>query len=57
MGMCSEPQYSFTRITLTKVIAMASVLDDTYDAFGTYEELELLADAIQRLISKHFFEY
>ncbi|KAI9186868.1 hypothetical protein LWI28_021728 [Acer negundo] len=48
MGMCSEPQYSFTRITLTKVIAMASVLDDTYDAFGTYEELELLTDAIQR---------
>ncbi|KAI9187184.1 hypothetical protein LWI28_025226 [Acer negundo] len=48
MGMCSEPQYSFTRITLTKVIAIASVLDDTYDAFGTYEELKLLTDAIQR---------
>ncbi|KAK4852743.1 hypothetical protein QYF36_026701 [Acer negundo] len=35
-------------ITLTKVIAIASVLDDTYDAFGTYEELKLLTDAIQR---------
>ncbi|KAK2639398.1 hypothetical protein Ddye_027193 [Dipteronia dyeriana] len=48
MGMCSEPQYSFTRITLTKITAMTSILDDTYDAFGTYEELELLTDAIQR---------
>ncbi|KAL5736125.1 hypothetical protein ACOSQ2_030913 [Xanthoceras sorbifolium] len=48
MGVYFEPQYSFARRTLTKVIAMTSILDDTYDAYGTYEELELFTDAIQR---------
>ncbi|KAL5804323.1 hypothetical protein ACOSQ3_031123 [Xanthoceras sorbifolium] len=48
MGVYFEPQYSFARRILTKVIAMASILDDTYDAYGTYEELEIFTDAIQR---------
>ncbi|KAL5737834.1 hypothetical protein ACOSP7_030595 [Xanthoceras sorbifolium] len=48
MGVYFEPQYSFPRRILTKVTAMASILDDTYDAYGTYEELELFTDAIQR---------
>ncbi|KAK0599131.1 hypothetical protein LWI29_002648 [Acer saccharum] len=48
MGVYFEPQYSFARIILTKVIAMASILDDTYDAYGTYKELELFTEAIQR---------
>ncbi|TXG66894.1 hypothetical protein EZV62_008169 [Acer yangbiense] len=48
MGVYFEPQYSFARIILTKVIAMVSILDDTYDAYGTYEELELFTEAIQR---------
>ncbi|KAL5804321.1 hypothetical protein ACOSQ3_031121 [Xanthoceras sorbifolium] len=48
MGVYFEPQYSFARRILTKVTAMASILDDTYDAYGTYEELKLFTDAIQR---------
>ncbi|KAL5736128.1 hypothetical protein ACOSQ2_030916 [Xanthoceras sorbifolium] len=48
MGVYFEPQYSFARRILTKVTAMASILDDTYDSYGTYEELELFTDAIQR---------
>lgn len=47
MGVYFEPHYSFARRTLTKVIAMASILDDTYDAYATYQELVLLTDAIQ----------
>ncbi|KAL8193838.1 hypothetical protein R6Q57_026080 [Mikania cordata] len=41
-----EPQYSRSRIFLTKVIAFATILDDTYDAYGTYEELDVFTKAV-----------
>ncbi|KAH9614747.1 hypothetical protein KSS87_019900 [Heliosperma pusillum] len=51
LGVYYEPQYAlarrFTSIT-TKVIALTSLMDDTYDVYGTYEELELLTQAFQR---------
>nr|UCJ02325.1 sesquiterpene synthase 9 [Aquilaria sinensis] len=43
-----EPCYALGRKILTKVIAVTSLLDDMYDAYGTIEELELLTQAIQR---------
>ncbi|XP_059643780.1 valerianol synthase TPS8-like [Cornus florida] len=43
-----EPCYSFGRIMLAKIIIMASILDDTYDAYGTIEELNPFTDAVQR---------
>ncbi|CAI9768293.1 unnamed protein product [Fraxinus pennsylvanica] len=43
-----EPQYSLARKILTKVIAMASILDDIYDVYGTLDELALFTDAIER---------
>ncbi|KAI3678475.1 hypothetical protein L6452_37769 [Arctium lappa] len=43
-----EPQYSRTRIFIAKVIVIATILDDTYDAYGTYEELEIFTEATQR---------
>ncbi|XP_047956328.1 germacrene A synthase-like isoform X2 [Salvia hispanica] len=48
MAMHPEPQYSRARATLSKSIAIASVLDDTYDAYGTIEELEVFTKAIER---------
>nr|QWB49547.1 terpene synthase 13 [Aquilaria sinensis] len=43
-----EPCYALGRKILTKLIALTSLLDDMYDAYGTIEELELLTQAIQR---------
>ncbi|KAG5523240.1 hypothetical protein RHGRI_035158 [Rhododendron griersonianum] len=43
-----EPQYSLARLILTKVCLITSVLDDTYDAYGTYEELKLFTIAVHR---------
>ncbi|KAK9062348.1 hypothetical protein SSX86_019534 [Deinandra increscens subsp. villosa] len=43
-----EPQYSRSRIFLSKVILMAMVIDDTYDAYGTYKELDIFTKAFQR---------
>ncbi|XP_028796766.1 (-)-germacrene D synthase-like [Neltuma alba] len=43
-----EPQYSKARSIMTKVIALLSIIDDTFDAYETIDELELLNEAIQR---------
>ncbi|CAH9100339.1 unnamed protein product [Cuscuta europaea] len=43
-----EPQYSKARVMLAKNISMVSILDDTYDAYGTIEELEVYTDAISK---------
>ncbi|KAL4312656.1 hypothetical protein GQ457_01G005450 [Hibiscus cannabinus] len=48
LGVYFEPQYSFAREILTKVIVMASTMDDIYDVHGTFEELQLFTDAMER---------
>ena len=48
MGVYAEPQYSQARVMLAKTIAMISIVDDTFDAYGIVEELEVYTDAIQR---------
>ncbi|XP_030478491.2 germacrene-A synthase-like [Cannabis sativa] len=48
LGVYYEPQYCLARNILLKIIALASIADDIYDAYGTLEELELLTHAIER---------
>ncbi|KAG5601129.1 hypothetical protein H5410_032499 [Solanum commersonii] len=48
IGLSVEPQYSRLRRMLTKVVNMNSIVDDTYDAYGTHDELVLLTNAIER---------
>ncbi|CAL8151361.1 unnamed protein product [Prunus armeniaca] len=36
------------RKILNKVIALGTVMDDIYDAFGTFKELEIITEAIRR---------
>lgn len=48
LGVYYEPRYSLARIMLTKTIAMISIIDDTYDSYGSVEELKLFTDAVQR---------
>ncbi|KAL5055161.1 hypothetical protein RYX36_035843 [Vicia faba] len=48
LGVYFEYQYSVGRKIMTKVIAMASVIDDIYDNYGTLEELQLFTQAIKR---------
>lgn len=44
-----EPQYVYGRNMLTKLLELVTVMDDIYDAYGTYEELIILTEAIERL--------
>ncbi|KAJ3686896.1 hypothetical protein LUZ61_016060 [Rhynchospora tenuis] len=43
-----EPHYSRARVMVTKYWTMLTLLDDTFDVYGTYEECKLLTDAFQR---------
>ncbi|WRX29605.1 Terpene synthase, partial [Theobroma cacao] len=47
LGVYFEPQFSLARRMVTKVIAIISIIDDIYDAHGTFEELELISSAIE----------
>ncbi|PHT31585.1 5-epiaristolochene synthase [Capsicum baccatum] len=48
LGVYYEPQYSQARIMLAKTIAMISIVDDTFDSYGTVKELDTYTNAIQR---------
>ncbi|XP_069155349.1 sesquiterpene synthase 9-like [Solanum lycopersicum] len=48
LGVYFEPKYSRARKMMTKVLKITSVIDDTFDAYATYDELVAFTDAIQR---------
>ncbi|KAL6146560.1 hypothetical protein ACLB2K_057238 [Fragaria x ananassa] len=48
VGVYFEPQYSIGRIFMTKVAILLTVMDDIYDAYGTFEELVVFTEAIDR---------
>ncbi|XP_060167416.1 viridiflorene synthase [Lycium barbarum] len=48
LGVYAEPQYSQARVMLAKTIALISIVDDTFDSYGTVKELEVYTDAIQK---------
>ncbi|KAI3812653.1 hypothetical protein L1987_17365 [Smallanthus sonchifolius] len=43
-----EPQHTESRTFLMKACSLMVILDDTYDNYGTYEELEIFTKAVQR---------
>ncbi|KAK8358961.1 hypothetical protein V6Z11_A04G062700 [Gossypium hirsutum] len=47
-GMIIAPQDGKSRIILTKVNALITVIDDVYDVYGTLDELELFTDVVER---------
>ncbi|KAK6805501.1 hypothetical protein RDI58_003286 [Solanum bulbocastanum] len=52
VGALFEPQHSYFRRLITKVIVFISIIDDIYDVYGTLDELELFTHAIQRWDTK-----
>ncbi|KAH0739162.1 hypothetical protein KY290_037867 [Solanum tuberosum] len=48
MGVHFEPQQSRTRIIIGKIIAIINIVDDTFDAYATFDELVLFTNAIER---------
>jgi len=50
LAISYKPEDSNARTFVGKLIHVICLLDDTYDAYGTVEELELFTKAIQRLM-------
>ncbi|MED6140144.1 hypothetical protein PIB30_090248 [Stylosanthes scabra] len=48
VGNNFEPEFANIRTVITKVNALITLIDDVYDVYGTFEELELFTDAIER---------
>ncbi|RDX72151.1 putative terpene synthase 2, partial [Mucuna pruriens] len=48
LGFSDKPEYNKGRMFEGKLMACITILDDTYDAYGTIQELELFTEAIQR---------
>ncbi|KAL2331550.1 hypothetical protein Fmac_019131 [Flemingia macrophylla] len=48
LAMSYKPEYSNGRMFAGKLATVITLLDDSYDAYGTIEELELLTEAFQR---------
>ncbi|EOA25478.1 hypothetical protein CARUB_v10018817mg [Capsella rubella] len=48
VGAHFEPCYSQARIIFAKLIIVLTLVDDTYDAYGTIQELEPFTDALLR---------
>lgn len=50
-----EPYFSRGRLIFTKIFMMLMIIDDTYDAYGTFDELQRFTDAIERFVFVHKF--
>ncbi|KAI4374086.1 hypothetical protein MLD38_012124 [Melastoma candidum] len=48
LGLAHEPRFSQMRKSLAKVIVMVLVIDDVYDLFGSFQELECFTDGVNR---------
>ncbi|XP_058100953.1 (-)-germacrene D synthase-like [Magnolia sinica] len=48
LGLYFEPQYTRARAITTKIMKISSIIDDTYDAYATFEELEIFTNAVYR---------
>lgn len=48
VGSYPEPENCLARSILSRLIAITTVIDDVYDAFGLIDELEVFTDAFER---------
>ncbi|WCJ20236.1 Terpenoid cyclases/Protein prenyltransferases superfamily protein [Euphorbia peplus] len=48
LGSIFEPQYSLSRMIICKYVQLVTLVDDTYDTYGTMDELKHFTTAIER---------
>ncbi|CAN0915666.1 Probable terpene synthase 3 [Linum grandiflorum] len=57
LGMLWEPKFALARYMITKGTTLGTVLDDTYDIYGTFEELQLFTSKFEREGRPYCFQY
>lgn len=58
VGIAFEPQFEYFRKMSTKLYVLLTVIDDVYDSYGTFDELEQFTKAFVRFelcISPFFY--
>lgn len=53
IGIVPDPEFSPCREKLTQVCCLISTIDDLYDEYGTYDELQLFSNAVERFALTH----
>lgn len=48
LGSIFEPQFAASRLLIAKYVQMTTAVDDTYDAYGTLDELQRFTAAFER---------
>ncbi|XP_058100966.1 (-)-germacrene D synthase-like [Magnolia sinica] len=48
LGVYFEPQYTRARAIKTKIMKLLSIIDDIYDAYALFDELEIFTNAVYR---------
>jgi hypothetical protein len=56
-GVHFEPQYAFSRMVVTKYTKIVSLLDDTCDAYASFEEIQHFTNAIERFVSCYLITF
>ena len=48
LGVLYEPQHSYSRIKITKLVMFVSLFDDLFDNYATTEESNMFTEAMER---------
>ncbi|CAH8316978.1 unnamed protein product [Eruca vesicaria subsp. sativa] len=48
IGIFYEPEFKYIRKILTKLFMLIAIMDDIYDIYGTFEELEIFTNVVER---------
>ncbi|KAF8049474.1 hypothetical protein N665_2203s0001 [Sinapis alba] len=48
IGIFYEPEFKYYRKILTKLFMLIAIMDDIYDIYGTFEELEIFTNVVER---------
>lgn len=48
IGVIFEPEYQYCRRMSAKVNSLVTTIDDIYDVYATFQELQLFTNAVER---------